>query len=55
MVQIVDTANHIAGYAAKAARVKVVAAYPITPQTTVVEKIADFVESGEMEIGRAHV
>jgi 2-oxoisovalerate ferredoxin oxidoreductase alpha subunit len=49
MGQIVDTANHIAGYAAKAARVKVVAAYPITPQTTVVEKIADFVESGQMD------
>jgi 2-oxoisovalerate ferredoxin oxidoreductase alpha subunit len=46
---IIDTANHIAGYAAKAARVKVIAAYPITPQTTVVEKIADFVESGEMD------
>src|SRR4030042_4593717 len=46
---IVDTANHLAGYAAKAARVKVVAAYPRTPQTTVVEKIADFVENGEME------
>ena len=46
---IIDTANHIAGYAAKAARVKVVAAYPITPQTTVVEKIADFVESGKMD------
>jgi 2-oxoisovalerate ferredoxin oxidoreductase alpha subunit len=49
MVQLVDTANHIAGYAAKAARVKVIAAYPITPQTTVVEKIADFVESGQMD------
>jgi len=46
---IVDAANHIAGYAAKAAKVKVVAAYPITPQTTVVEKIANFVESGEMD------
>jgi len=46
---VIDTANHIAGYAAKAARVKVVAAYPITPQTTVVEKIADFVENGEMD------
>jgi 2-oxoisovalerate ferredoxin oxidoreductase alpha subunit len=46
---IIDTANHIAGYAAKAARVKVVAAYPITPQTTVVEKIAELVESGEMD------
>ncbi len=50
MAQItIDTANHIAGYAAKAARVKVVAAYPITPQTTVVEKIADFVERGSMD------
>lgn len=46
---IIDTANHLAGYAAKAARVKVVAAYPITPQTTVVEKIAEFVESGKMD------
>lgn len=46
---IIDTANHIVGYAAKAAKVKVVAAYPITPQTTIVEKIADFVESGEMD------
>lgn len=46
---IIDSANHIAGYAAKAARVKVVAAYPITPQTTVVEKVAQFVESGQMD------
>ena len=46
---IIDTANHIAGYAARAARVKVVAAYPITPQTTVVEKIADFVENKQMD------
>jgi 2-oxoisovalerate ferredoxin oxidoreductase alpha subunit len=46
---IIDTANHLAGYAAKAARVKVIAAYPITPQTTIVEKIADFVENGQMD------
>jgi 2-oxoisovalerate ferredoxin oxidoreductase alpha subunit len=46
---IIDTANHLASYAAKAARVKVVAAYPITPQTTIVEKIADFVENHEMD------
>ncbi|MEM3566874.1 MAG: transketolase C-terminal domain-containing protein [Candidatus Bathyarchaeia archaeon] len=46
---LVDTANHIAGYAAKAARVKVIAAYPITPQTTIVEKIAEFVENGELD------
>jgi 2-oxoisovalerate ferredoxin oxidoreductase alpha subunit len=46
---IIDTANHIVGYAAKAARAKVIAAYPITPQTTIVEKIAEFVERGEMD------
>ncbi|MDH5481355.1 MAG: pyruvate ferredoxin oxidoreductase [Candidatus Bathyarchaeota archaeon] len=47
---IIDTANHITGYAARAARVKVVAAYPITPQTTIVEKIAEFAESGKMDV-----
>jgi 2-oxoisovalerate ferredoxin oxidoreductase alpha subunit len=46
---IIDTGNHIAGYAAKAARVKVIAAYPITPQSPVVEQIANFVEKGEMD------
>lgn len=46
---LIDTANHLAGYAAKATRVKVVAAYPITPQTTVVEKIAELIDSGEMD------
>jgi len=46
---VIDTGNHIAGYAAKAARVQVVAAYPITPQSPVVEQIAEFVERGEMD------
>ena len=46
---VIDTANHIAAYAAKAARVQVVAAYPITPQTSIVERIAELVESGEMD------
>ncbi len=44
----IDTANHIAAYAAKAARVQVVAAYPITPQTSIVERIAELVENGEL-------
>ena len=49
MVQtVIDTANHIAAYAAKAARVQVVAAYPITPQTSIVERIAELVENGEL-------
>jgi 2-oxoisovalerate ferredoxin oxidoreductase alpha subunit len=46
---IIDTGNHIAGYACKAARVKVIAAYPITPVSPVVEQIADFVETGKMD------
>lgn len=42
------TGNHAAALAAKLARVGVVAAYPITPQTTVVEHLASFIESGYM-------
>jgi 2-oxoisovalerate ferredoxin oxidoreductase alpha subunit len=46
---IIDTANHIVAYAAKAARVQVIAAYPITPQTSIVERIADLVEKRELD------
>ncbi len=46
---VIDTANHIAAYAAKAARVQVIAAYPITPQTSIVERIAELVEKGEFD------
>jgi len=45
---IVETGNHVAGLAALAARAQVVAAYPITPQTQIVEKIAELVDSGKM-------
>ncbi len=45
---IVTNGNYSAAYAVKLAKVKVVAAYPITPQTAVVEKIAEFVAKGEM-------
>ena len=37
-----------AAYACKSADVEVIAAYPITPQSPVVEKISTFIESGEM-------
>ncbi len=40
--------NHAAAWACRTAEPAVIAAYPITPQTTVVEKIADFVEAGEL-------
>ena len=40
--------NVAAAYAAKSARVQVISAYPITPQTTVVEKLSEFADAGEM-------
>jgi 2-oxoisovalerate ferredoxin oxidoreductase alpha subunit len=48
MAQIVISGNSAASYAAKLARIQVASAYPITPQTSIVEKIADFVASGEL-------
>jgi pyruvate/2-oxoacid:ferredoxin oxidoreductase alpha subunit len=44
---MIDTGNYIAAKAAVMARPQVVAAYPITPQTTLVEGIANYKESGE--------
>lgn len=46
--KILVTGNHAAAYAVKLARVQVVAAYPITPQTPIVEKIIEFIHNGEM-------
>ncbi len=40
--------NVAVAYAAKSARVQVIGAYPITPQTTVVEKLSEFADNGEM-------
>ncbi|MFW9866072.1 MAG: pyruvate ferredoxin oxidoreductase [Candidatus Thorarchaeota archaeon] len=45
---IIIKGNVAAAYAAKSARVQVISAYPITPQTTVVEKLSEFVDNGEM-------
>ena len=46
--KIVANGNYAAAYAVKLAKVKVVAAYPITPQTSIVEKISEFIANGEM-------
>ncbi|OYT51442.1 MAG: pyruvate ferredoxin oxidoreductase [Desulfurococcales archaeon ex4484_204] len=43
------TGNYAAAWGARLARVGVVSAYPITPQTTIVEKLAEFIERGEMD------
>ncbi|HLY76893.1 MAG TPA: transketolase C-terminal domain-containing protein [Thermoplasmata archaeon] len=44
----VMSGNFAQSHAARLARVQVIAAYPITPQTTIMEKLADFVASGEL-------
>ncbi len=46
--KILITGNHAAAYACKSAKVGVIAAYPITPQSPVVEKISEFVAEGLM-------
>jgi len=41
--------NYATAYAVKMADVDVVAAYPITPQTAIVEKLSEFVANGELD------
>ncbi|MHA1667911.1 MAG: pyruvate ferredoxin oxidoreductase, partial [Candidatus Heimdallarchaeaceae archaeon] len=43
------TGNDAAAYAALFAKPKVVAAYPITPQTTIIENISKFVDEGLLD------
>jgi 2-oxoisovalerate ferredoxin oxidoreductase alpha subunit len=45
----VMTGNFASAYAATAARVKVIAAYPITPQTTIVEILSEIVADGHLD------
>ncbi|ABL88397.1 pyruvate ferredoxin oxidoreductase, alpha subunit [Pyrobaculum islandicum DSM 4184] len=49
------TSNYAVAYAVKAADVDVIAVYPITPQTTIVEKLAEFVANGELNAELIHV
>lgn len=48
-MKLVITGNHAAAYGAKLARPQVIAAYPITPQTEVVEKLALMVADKELK------
>jgi 2-oxoisovalerate ferredoxin oxidoreductase alpha subunit len=43
------TGNHAAAYGAKLARVDTVPVYPITPQTTIMEKLIEMIRRGELE------
>ncbi|GAG17784.1 unnamed protein product, partial [marine sediment metagenome] len=42
------TGNSAVAYGAKLARVGVISVYPITPQTSIAEKLASFVAAGEL-------
>lgn len=43
------TGNYAVSYAVKLVKPDVIAAYPITPQTSIVEKLSEMVESGELD------
>jgi pyruvate/2-oxoacid:ferredoxin oxidoreductase alpha subunit len=49
MTREVLSGNYAQSYAAKLARVQVVSAYPITPQTSIVEKLSEFVQTGKLD------
>jgi pyruvate/2-oxoacid:ferredoxin oxidoreductase alpha subunit len=48
-MHFIETGNVAAANGVKLAKVQVVAAYPITPQTPLTEKLSEFVDSGEMD------
>jgi len=48
-VTAIITGNQAAANAAKLCRVQVVAAYPITPQSSVVEALSTYIETGELK------
>ncbi|MBN1110218.1 MAG: pyruvate ferredoxin oxidoreductase, partial [Methanomassiliicoccales archaeon] len=43
------SADHAVAHAARLARVEVVPAFPITPQTLIVEQLAEFINDGELD------
>jgi pyruvate/2-oxoacid:ferredoxin oxidoreductase alpha subunit len=47
-MHIIESGNVAAAHGVKLARAQVIAAYPITPQTPLTEKLSEFVEAGEM-------
>jgi pyruvate ferredoxin oxidoreductase alpha subunit len=48
-MHIIESGNVAAALGVKLARAQVIAAYPITPQTPLTEKLSSFIESGKMD------
>ncbi|MCC6034336.1 MAG: pyruvate ferredoxin oxidoreductase [Desulfurococcaceae archaeon] len=53
--KIALTGNYAIAYAVKLAKPDVIAAYPITPQSPIVEKLAEMIESGELKASMIRV
>lgn len=48
-MHIIESGNVAAAIGVKLSRAQVIAAYPITPQTPLTEKLSEYVESGELQ------
>ncbi len=55
MTEVFYTGNRATAEAAKLARAQVIAAYPITPQTSAVEYISQFIANGELKANMIRV
>lgn len=55
MVKKFLSGNEAFAYGVRLARPQVISAYPITPQTIVVEKLSKFVEDGSLNAEFVHV
>jgi pyruvate ferredoxin oxidoreductase alpha subunit len=54
-MHIIENGNVAAALGVKLCRAAVIAAYPITPQTPVTERLSEYVEAGEMKAEYIHV
>ncbi len=48
-MHVIESGNVAAAYGVKLSRAQVIAAYPITPQTPLTEKLSELVDGGEMK------
>ncbi|MDR2446385.1 MAG: hypothetical protein LBD58_03700 [Treponema sp.] len=55
MMRSFISGNDAAAEAVRLARPRVISAYPITPQTTIVERLSEFVEDGSLDAEFIHV
>ncbi|MEM2025413.1 MAG: pyruvate ferredoxin oxidoreductase, partial [Desulfurococcaceae archaeon] len=51
---VLISGNAAVAYGVKMSRAKVISAYPITPSTTMVEYLAEFVAKGELDAEYIH-